>query len=285
MRSNSVPAPDSVSTQEEKKSESTSTRKHPFWQTVFSAGAGGGMGGFLFSSMEILKKQAQTDQPVKLSMRGSAAFATCVMTASVVQIPLNQAIQSIKGFDHNSNVHKGLAAAASGGVGGVFSTWVENTILWQQLNKCGPRAAMVGMLNEGIRRPFVGLLPLMGREIGFGLSMLFFGPLAGKHASEQWGPAWEVPGTIAAGMAVGVGTHGLDTWASRMQKDQVGMKEAFNSIRQKHGWQGFLKGVGYRAGVLFPGATLTIPFFTGKVQQGIEKVEDEVTNWNKPRQR
>ena len=278
---------------QEEKSEKASSHSRPFWHTPLSAGFGGWAAGLTFFICEGSKKKAQTGQPFSLHprelMRGSSAYSTCVMTASIVQISLDAGIKSMEGFDHHSNVHKGLAAAASGAVGGVFSTFVENTILWQQLNKCGPVSAVSGMLNQGIQRPFVGLVPLIIREKGFGLTMLFAAPLAGKYAAEKWGPSWEFPGSIAAGMVGGIATHGPDTIASRMQKDQVSMRQAIGSIYQKDGCRGFLKGGAWRAFGLFPGCAVAIPFFTDIGRQGIEKVDDTVSesmsSWSKPKPR
>ncbi len=263
---------------QEKKDEQASSPLRPLWQTALAAGLGGAAAGLLFFFSEGTKKKLQTGQVLSFSpreiLRGAPAFATSVGTSSVAQLTANAYIQSIEGFDPHSNLHNGAAALVSGTIGGVASTFIENNILYQQLHKCGPISAMQGLLKEGISRPCVGMAPLMLREQGFGLTMLFIAPLAAKYASEKWGTSWENPAKIVFGMCGGVLTHGPDTIASRMQLKQVSMLQAIRSIYQENGVKGFFKGVAWRAGILFPGCAIAIPAFTEAAKKGIDKIRD-----------
>ncbi len=249
--------------------ESTSNQK-PFWITPISAAMGGASAGSGFFIFEGLKKKVQSGQQISWHprelMRGSCSFATSVGTTAIVQISIDQKIKSINGFHTDSKLHNAGAAAVSGAIGGMFSTFVENTILAQQLGKCGPLVAVNSMFKEGVKRPFVGIAPLMCRELGFGLTMLFGAPEAGKYAAENFGEKARKPGEIAAGIVGAYATQPFDTAATDMQKKGLTTWQAAKNVVQNKRY--FTAG-GWRA-ALFTGCALTIPPATKKAEELLE---------------
>lgn len=256
------------------KAESQATWWHPF----VSSSVSGAVGGLLCYPPEGFKKRSQTGQKISLNpveiYRGSGAFATSVMLASLTQMSFFNAFKKLPGYDNDSAEWNVSAALMSGMLGAtVGSTPVENIILTQQLNKANPVQAIQIMMKQGVLRPWVGLPQLAMREAGFGLTMLW-GARAAYDAVQQLtgNPSLGFAGQIAAGLAGAAITQPFDTMATyRQHRDgKISSLDTVKKIYSEAGVGGFFKGLRHRS-VLFTGCAVTIPFVEEKIRHGLSK--------------
>lgn len=272
-----------------------SNTDHNSWQTVTSSIVGGAAGGFLFFPAEGLKKRLQSDKlhaadfrnlstgnlrqalhPREL-FRGSSAFATSVMVATVTSMAFNRAIKELSFYDDSSSAHRLVAAFASGALGAIVgSTPVENTILTQQSIKKGPIPAVQHMLKQGISRPWVGVCELMARESIFAGVMLFGAPAARNYIKEKTNSDVQAElGAVGVGVIGALASHPFDTTATyrQSQDGQIPLRQAVENIYKKSGIQGFYKGGACRV-ILFTGCAISIP--------KISKIVENVLNGKAP---
>jgi hypothetical protein len=260
-----------------------------WWHPFVSSAGGGAIGGLLCYPPEGMKKRAQTGQAITLYprdlYRGSGAFATSVMIASVTQMSFFNAFQNLPGYDKESPTWNASAAVLSGMLGAtVGSTPVENIILTQQLNKTNPLAAISIMLKQGITRPWVGLPQLMMREAGFGLTMLW-GARAAYDAVYQAtdNKSYAYAGQLGAALAGAALTQPFDTTATyRQRRDgKISFVDTVKSIKNESGYGGLFKGLKHRS-ILFTGCALAIPIAEEKIRGLLQGNGDAPEQTSKP---
>ena len=257
---------------------STPETESVWWHSFASSSLGGATGGLLCYPPEGFKKRSQTGQKITFNpveiYRGSGAFATSVMLASLTQMSFFKAFQSLPGYDKDSALWNVSSSLMSGMLGAtVGSTPVENIILTQQLNKTNPLNAIKIMLGQGVFRPWVGLPQLAMREAGFGLTMLW-GARAAYDAVLQLSDSASLAygGQIAAGIVGATVTQPFDTMATyRQHRDgKISSVDTVKKIYSEKGFGGFFKGLKHRS-VLFTGCAVTIPYVEEKIRNALAK--------------
>ncbi|HTM63180.1 MAG TPA: MC/SLC25 family protein [Gammaproteobacteria bacterium] len=228
-----------------------------------SSALGGATGGYVCFPFEGLKKRIQTKQPISFNpkelFRGSTAFSGSVMLATFSQMGFYDLFKQIPGYNPESKIWNTNLAIASGMLGAVVaSAPVENVILTQQLNKTNPINAIKIMFKDSLLRPWTGVAPLMYREAGFGLTMLYGAEEAYRIAHNMTGSvSLGIMAQIAAGMGGAIITQPGDTIATRMQKHGDTLSQAVSNVK-KEGFKGFFKGGSQRL-FLFTGCATIIP--------------------------
>lgn len=304
---------DTNKTQSPEAKETPLVTNSVWWHNYVSSAAGGATGGYVCFPFEGLKKRMQTKQPIsfhpKELYRGSSAFAVSVMLASFSQMAFYDQFKKLPGYDADSVAWNSGLAVMSGMLGAVVgSAPVENDILTQQLNKTNPFTAFRIMFKEGYTRPWTGLAPLMYRESGFGLTMLYG---AEKAYNVVYNATGSAPLSVAAQMSAGIVGAILsqpgDTLATRMQRHGESLPQAVKSIRNEglkevakseetaaesgmlsSAWKkvkankAFFKGGSQRV-FLFTGCAMIIPPATRAVKKmlsGHDETQDEGKNIN-----
>lgn len=253
---------------EESSNEQSDIKKQNYSHTLIAAGTSGLVGAYAAFFFEGAKKRMQSNQkmpsPSKLglhswfkeSFRGSSSFAGSLIPTSVIQQMTGHYFEEKK-LSHTL-MGKTIETIFSGGLGGLFSTIVENLVLEQQMNKTGTKDAFLNLLNQGNTRIFRGLPLVMSREAIFGFCYLKGADQAGNYAATHFGTYYTIPAQLAVGALGSLISHPLDTAATTMQR------YGYNSTKQAvaHLWnenkiQSFYKGGAMRIG-LFTTAMLTI---------------------------
>lgn len=184
----------------------------------------GAFAGFASYPFEAFKKKKQSDQKVKgLTVRelfrGGPAFASSVGPTTLVQYSVNGALLKFVFSEEPSQKEKIAAGLLSGGSGAVVSTFVENTILVQQLHSLGPFGAIRHMFRQSPTRPWTGCTMLGAREMTFGSCYLIFSGMAGDYAAEHVGEWARMPAKLGVGIGGALLSHAPDTIATMSQKE------------------------------------------------------------------
>lgn len=235
---------------------------------LIAAALSGAAGSYAAFGFESVKKRQQTNQVlpniIKLgagqwlreSYRGSSAFLCSLVPTSMIQQTTNHVLESNRLA--NTPTAKIFEAGFSGALGGFASTLAENIILEQQMQKVGPRQAIINLVSGGYSHPFRGLTFVMGRECIFGLCYLKLANQAGEYAEKNVGGFSVMPAKIMVGAMGSLASHPLDTVATTMQKYKYPTaKEAVSHLIKEGGVGAFFKGAGARIG-LFTTAMLVI---------------------------
>ena len=253
---------------EESTSEPSHVQKPNYVHTLVAAGISGGCGAYASFFFEGAKKRLQSNQKLpnlknigpyiwlKESFRGSSGFAGSLIPTSIIQQMTSHYFEEKK--LSYTLMGRTIEIVCSGGLGGIFSTMVENLVLEQQMTKTGPKDAFFNLLKQGNTRIFRGLPLVMSREAIFGFCYLKGADEASNYAATNFVAYYAIPAQLAVGAIGSLISHPFDTTATTMQR------YGFNSMltSAKHLWnenkvKSFYKGGAMRIG-LFTTAMLTI---------------------------
>ncbi len=232
--------------------------------------------------LEGYKKYLQSKQGTKFfPFRGANVFAANIVPTNTVQWLTNQGLKQVMPQSHSLALGW-LASFTCGVTGAITATFVENTIIRQQVLKTGPIHAIKDMLAVSPLRPWKSYLGISARDGIFTLCMMNVAPNAVRFAQEKFGLSPFVQGAaFCTATFIGAATsHPVDTIATNLQKshEKKSYATVAREIYQEDGIKGFYRGFMFRLG-LFTAFAAGLPYVKGLAEQAIDSV---IVNKAKP---
>ena len=179
--------------------------------------------------------------------RGSAVFAGNIIPTTALQFGINNLLSPWAGND--APKYQQFAVAMASGIGGaVTATFVENTIIRQQVMRCGPIAAIQDMAAQSYLRPWKSFPLIAGRDAIFTAWMFIVAPTVRTHVDATYGSSYILPASIAIGVLGATLSHPFDTMATRLQKTHARLTygAVCRNLITEFGKMGLLRGLPFR---------------------------------------
>ncbi len=207
--------------------------------------------------------------------RGLSVFVVNIVPTTIIQFMVEETLKKV--MPSTPNLYQSVAASAfCGVVGAVNATFIENTIVRQQVMKAGPISTINDMFRNSIFRPWKSYPGIATRDGIFTLFMLNIIPNAVAIAKDNFGDWTAVPVRVAMSFAGAALSHPFDTVATLQQKshEKAPFIDTAKKLYQEHGVKGFYRGVMCRT-LMFGTFAYVLP----KVRDlAAEKIDEVMTS-------
>lgn len=201
--------------------------------------------------LEGFKKYLQSKQTDQFHWyRGSTVFAANIIPTTTIQFLTNGIMNEL--MPPNPSVWQNMSASIFCGIAGaITATFVENTIVRQQILKSGPLFAISDMLKIGLLRPWKSFPHIATRDGIFTFSMLWAMPESVKYIDAHYEKEYEIPTRITISVIGAALSHPADTIATNLQAahEKKSTLEIAHRIYKESGTKGFYRGFLYRFGL------------------------------------
>ncbi len=239
------------------------------FRNMFNAMLAGSSVAYTTFPLEARKKWKQSGQVEKFHwFRGANVFAANIVPTTTIHFLTDRFLKEF--LPINATITQNIAASILCGItGATTATFVENTIMRQQVMKNGPIGAIKDMLNINFYRPWKTFSYIAARDGIFTFSMFWAMPEASKWCKQN-APNYELVTPFAISFLGASLSHPIDTIATRLQMSHLkesGLKNAKALIKEA-GYKGLFKGFSYRFG-LFTIFSNGLPFINQLVDKAV----------------